>query len=174
MGESYQHQPLHQTTSIFLNTDITQAHANASTFHGDPNRMYTAGGSAGGALALQIANKIVKDPELKSSLKGVAALVPCTAHWDSIPDKYKSKYTAYEDNKKGTPIIDKGSMEIFYEYVHPPLPPFSRSMLLLNQLCQTRQMRPPRPGSLHPPRDGQPQELPSGLLRVLRIRPAAG
>ncbi|SMQ56207.1 unnamed protein product [Zymoseptoria tritici ST99CH_3D7] len=93
------------------------AHANASTIHGDPNKMYTAGGSAGGGLALQIANNITQDPELKSTIKGVAALVPTTAHWDSIPDKYKSKYNSYTENAKGTPIIDKGSMEIFYEHV---------------------------------------------------------
>lgn len=81
--------------------------------------MYTAGGSAGGGLALQIANNITQDPKLKSTIKGVAALVPTTAHWDSIPDKYKSKYNSYTENAKGTPIIDKGSMEIFYEYVFP-------------------------------------------------------
>jgi len=90
------------------------AHKNASSFGGDPNRFYTTGGSAGGALALQIANQILKDSELKSSLKGIAAIVPCTVHMDNIPEKYKSMHTSYEDNKLDAPIIDKESMEIFY------------------------------------------------------------
>lgn len=80
--------------------------------------MYTLGGSAGGALALQAANKIVQDPELKTSLKGIAAQVPCTAHWETVPEKYKSKYKSYEENKSGVPIIDKESMETFYKYVY--------------------------------------------------------
>lgn len=75
------------------------------------------GGSAGGALALQTANQVVKDASLKPSLKGVVALVPCVAHPDSIPDKYKSKYKAYEENATGVPIIDKKSMDTFFQYV---------------------------------------------------------
>lgn len=77
--------------------------------------MYTGGGSAGGALALQTANAVVKDASLKDSLKGVIALVPATIHRTTIPDKYKSKYKAYDDNKTGVPIIDRTSMDIFFE-----------------------------------------------------------
>lgn len=77
--------------------------------------MYTCGGSAGGGLALQIANQIVKDPQYKSSLKGIAAQVPCTTHWENVPEKYKSNYTAYDDNASGVPIIDKATMKTFYE-----------------------------------------------------------
>ncbi|EME86810.1 uncharacterized protein MYCFIDRAFT_49459 [Pseudocercospora fijiensis CIRAD86] len=99
------------------------AHANASSFGGDPNKFYTAGGSAGGALAFQIANQVVQDPELKDSIKGIVAMVPATTHWDSIPEKYKSKHKSYEENKEGTPIIDKKSMEIFFEHLGPKADP---------------------------------------------------
>lgn len=92
-----------------------QAHANASSFGGDPNKFYTIGGSAGGGLAFQIANQVVQDPQLKDSLKGIVGMVPVTTHWASIPEKYKSKHKSYEDNKEGTPIIDMKSMEIFFE-----------------------------------------------------------
>ena len=95
--------------------NCAQAGANASSFKGDANKIYTIGGSAGGALALQIALQVIKDPKLKPSLKGIAAMVPCTSHWDSIPEKYKSKYTAYTDNGVDAPVIDKESMQIFYE-----------------------------------------------------------
>lgn len=92
-----------------------KAGANASSFNGDASKMWTIGGSAGGALALQIALQVIKDPKLKPSLKGIAAMVPATAHWDTIPEKYKSKYTAYKDNEKDAPVIDRESMRIFYE-----------------------------------------------------------
>ena len=68
-------------------------------------------------MALQIALQVIKDSKLKPGLKGIAAMVPCTTHWDSVPEKYASKYTAYKDNEKDVPVIDKESMEIFYKYV---------------------------------------------------------
>lgn len=93
------------------------AHSNASSFGGDPNKMYTIGGSAGGALALQIANAVLQDQSLKSSLKGIAAQVPATTHPDHVPEKYKSMYKSYTDNAKGVPVIDKNSMDIFLEHL---------------------------------------------------------
>ncbi|KAK5712621.1 hypothetical protein LTR17_017874 [Elasticomyces elasticus] len=92
------------------------AHKNASSFHGDPSKIYTIGGSAGGGLALQVANQVLRDSVLKSSLKGIIALVPLTLHKDHVPEKYKDMYTSYKDNAKGTPIIDGESMKIFYEH----------------------------------------------------------
>jgi versiconal hemiacetal acetate esterase len=67
-------------------------------------------------LALQIANRIVKDPSKRDGVRGVAAMVPATLHYDHVPDEYKDMFKAYEDNKTGVPIIDKNSMEIFYKY----------------------------------------------------------
>lgn len=93
------------------------AHDNASSIGGDSNRMYTIGGSAGGALALQICNAVLKDSALKNSMKGVAAMVPCTVNPDNVPEKYKSSYKAMQENEKGVPIIDKNSMDIFYEHL---------------------------------------------------------
>lgn len=78
--------------------------------------MYTIGGSAGGGLALAIANQVVRDPTLKPSLKGIIAMVPTTTHFDNVPSKYESHYTAYKDNAKDAPVIDKDSMDTFYKY----------------------------------------------------------
>lgn len=89
---------------------------NASKFNGDPKKVYTIGGSAGGGLAFQIANQVLRDDKLKDSLKGIVAMAPVTAHWDSIPAKYKDNYTAHKDNEKDAPVIDKESMEIFYKH----------------------------------------------------------
>lgn len=93
------------------------AHDNASSLGGDANKMYTIGGSAGGGLALQICNAVLKDASLKSSMKGVAAMVPTTSHPDHVPDKYKSMYKSYTENAKDVPIIDRNSMDIFYEHL---------------------------------------------------------
>jgi versiconal hemiacetal acetate esterase len=93
---------------------LLQAYKNASSFHGDASKFYTIGGSAGGALAFQIANVVVTDPELKSSLKGIAAMVPATVHPDNVPEKHKSIYKSYTENGKDAPVIDGESMAIFY------------------------------------------------------------
>lgn len=102
--------------AAFLITDCNpkQAMQNAASIGGDPNKFYTIGGSAGGALALQVANRLVKDPATRHRIKGVAALVPCTLHYDHVPEEYKSIHKSYEENKEGVPIIDKESMRIFY------------------------------------------------------------
>jgi len=92
------------------------ARQNATSYGGDPNKFYTIGGSAGGGLALMIANRIVKDSAKRDAIKGVIALVPCTLHWDNVPAEYKDMYRAYDDNKEGVPVIDKESMEIFYKH----------------------------------------------------------
>ncbi|KAL2441696.1 Versiconal hemiacetal acetate esterase [Exophiala dermatitidis] len=92
------------------------AHQNATSIGGDPDKFYTIGGSAGGALALQVANALVKDPSKRNNIKGVAAVVPCTLHWDNVPEEYRSIYKAYEENKENVPIIDKESMEAFYHH----------------------------------------------------------
>lgn len=63
-----------------------------------------------------MANRIVKDPSKRDGIKGVAAIVPCTLHWDNVPAEYQSLYKAYEENKEGVPIIDKNSMKIFYDH----------------------------------------------------------
>ncbi|KAJ9602994.1 hypothetical protein H2200_012289 [Cladophialophora chaetospira] len=92
------------------------AHNNVESYGGDRSLFYTIGGSAGAGLALQMANKIVCHPELRSSLKGVAASNPITTHFDNVPEQYKEMYNSYKENAHGTPIIDKKSMEIFYKY----------------------------------------------------------
>ncbi len=92
------------------------ARQNASSYGGDPNKFYTIGGSAGGGLALQIANRLVKDPSKRDGIRGVAAIVPVALHYDNVPDEYKDMHKSYDENKEGVPIIDKNSMEIFYEH----------------------------------------------------------
>lgn len=97
-----------------------QARRNASSFGGDQSKFFTIGGSAGGGLALSVANQVVKDKKTRSQIQGVVAVVPLTLHWDNVPDEYKSMYKAYEENATNVPVIDRSSMESFYgEFQHP-------------------------------------------------------
>lgn len=110
MGESPREGPYTQMLTYIEAVD------NASKINGDPNKIYTIGGSAGGALALQITNQVLRDPKLKKTIKGIVAMVPLTCHWDNVPSKYASMYKSYEENAKDAPVIDKESMEIFYKH----------------------------------------------------------
>jgi len=92
------------------------AHQNASSFGGDPSKFFTVGGSAGGSLALGVANRLVKDSSKRDMIKGVAAIVPATLHYDNVPEEYKQLYKAYEENATDVPIIDKKSMQTFYHH----------------------------------------------------------
>ena len=102
---------LNETLSVYK-----WAQQNASSFGGDPEKFFSIGGSAGGGLALQVANRLTKNASLEGAIKGVAAIVPVTLHYDHVPEEYKSKYTSYVDNGDGAAIIDKNSMKIFYEH----------------------------------------------------------
>lgn len=42
--------------------------------------------------------------------------MPLTLHPDHVPEEYKSDYKSYTENAEGVPVIDKKSMEQFYEY----------------------------------------------------------
>ncbi|OAL56025.1 carboxylesterase [Pyrenochaeta sp. DS3sAY3a] len=102
---------LQDTLSVF-----TWARANATSFGGDPEKFITIGGSAGGGLALQVANELAKHPETRHHIKGVAAFVPVTLHYANVPEEYKTMYTSYEENAKDVPMIDKNSMDLFFSY----------------------------------------------------------
>jgi versiconal hemiacetal acetate esterase len=87
---------------------------NADKYGGNKSKFYTIGSSAGGCLALTTANKLVENPETRSSIHGVVALVPPTTHPDNVPSEYISMYKPYTENTDNTPIIDRSSMETYF------------------------------------------------------------
>lgn len=93
------------------------AHQNASSYGGDANKFFSIGGSAGGGLALEVANHLVKDSSKRGMIKGVAAIVPCTLHPSHVPEEYKSMYKSYTENAVDAPVINKESMQIFYDHL---------------------------------------------------------
>jgi versiconal hemiacetal acetate esterase len=64
--------------------------------NGDQARYYAVGQSAGGHLALALANKLVALGR-KADIRGVAALAPITTHPARVPSKYEDKYRSFTD-----------------------------------------------------------------------------
>jgi len=87
---------------------------NADKLGGDQSKYFTVGGSAGGGLALTVADQVIKAGE-RSHIQGVIAMVPITAHPTSIPAEFKARYTSYTENSTGVPLIGADSMRIFFE-----------------------------------------------------------
>jgi versiconal hemiacetal acetate esterase len=92
----------------------TKAWNNAKSIGGDQSKVFTIGASAGGGLALTVADQMIKANK-GSQVQGVVAMVPVAAHPESIPSEYKDQYTAYDENGSGVPVIDAESMRIFFE-----------------------------------------------------------
>lgn len=97
-------------------TRTFQARQNAKSYGGDPNKFFTIGGSAGGGLALAVANRVTSNPEKKDGVRGIVAIVPLTLHPKHVPEEYKADFKSYTENAEGVPVIDKKSMDQFYEY----------------------------------------------------------
>lgn len=76
--------------------DRFQAFRNALKLNGDIQRYFVIGQSAGGHLALALANKLV-NLDRQGEVRGIAALVPIAAHPDHIPAEYVDKYRSFKD-----------------------------------------------------------------------------
>ncbi|KAJ8071148.1 hypothetical protein OCU04_001488 [Sclerotinia nivalis] len=88
----------------------------ASELNADPTQTFTIGGSAGGCLALTVANDLIATGK-QDHIKGIVALVPATAHPSSIPAAYKDHYKSYEENASGVPILDRETLNTFFEAI---------------------------------------------------------
>jgi versiconal hemiacetal acetate esterase len=106
--------PPYLLTSFYANTEAVQVYANAETLGGTKSRIFTAGTSAGGSLALLVTDALIQEGK-NSHVKGVITAVPITAHPLSIPEEYKSQYTSYERNGSGVPVADASTLNTFFE-----------------------------------------------------------
>ncbi|KFY76024.1 hypothetical protein V499_04141 [Pseudogymnoascus sp. VKM F-103] len=95
-------------------TAFKWVYANAETLGGTKSRIFTAGTSAGGGLALLVTDALIQEGK-NSHVKGVITAVPITAHPLSIPEEYKSQYTSYEKNGSGVPVADASTLNTFFE-----------------------------------------------------------
>ena len=61
-----------------------------------------------------------RDEGLSPPVTGVNLNAPATVHPDVVPDKYKSVYKAYEQNKNAA-LLDKQAMDFFLgNFLLPP------------------------------------------------------
>lgn len=99
------------------------AYANADALGADQSNYFSVGQSAGGGLALSMANRITANEGARHHIKGCVAVVPVTLHPDNVPSEYQSQHTAYKDNEDA-PVINGDSMRSFYCKLNgpPPLP----------------------------------------------------
>lgn len=85
----------------------------AEQLGGDPQKYFTAGGSAGGGLAISIAERLITEGNA-NRIKGIVAIVPVVLHPSNVPEKFKAVYNSYTENATNVPIIDKSSMDTFF------------------------------------------------------------
>ncbi|PVH95807.1 hypothetical protein DM02DRAFT_632531 [Periconia macrospinosa] len=101
---------------------------NSKDLSGVEGRIFTAGVSAGGGLALGVALKAI-DEGLGDSLVGVVAQVPATIHPDGVPAELKLKYTSKDEHKDHT-IDTADAMRTFWDaFGAPPTDPYASPLL---------------------------------------------
>lgn len=99
------------------------AHSNAHGHGGDPDRMLTAGTSAGGLLAFDVARWAMKHDVLRKTLEGILALVPATVHPDGVPAELQETYkrlASHPDRRGDTVSIDWKSLRTMWAAVDFP------------------------------------------------------
>ncbi|KAL4802217.1 Alpha/Beta hydrolase protein [Aspergillus unguis] len=99
-------------------TVLEWAYANAPSFGGDAERLYTIGSSAGGTLALLAAREIMlgRSKVPGNSLRGVVTVGPVTVHPDNVPSQFQADYKSYTDFGEGAPVITRATMTSFLEF----------------------------------------------------------
>lgn len=95
----------------------SQAHHQAAVWGGDPNRLFTIGTSAGGALALAVARKIGLGHTAlpKNAVNGIVAFNPVLLHPSNVPAQYTPRHTSHNESRDNTPIIDLGALNSFFD-----------------------------------------------------------
>ncbi|PSN65019.1 hypothetical protein BS50DRAFT_555344 [Corynespora cassiicola Philippines] len=102
--------------------------SNAKDLGGIEGKIFTAGTSAGGQLALSLALKAL-DEGLEDSLVGVVAQVPATIHPAAVPENLKSKYTSTNEHAEHT-VNSKSAMQTFWDaFGIPPNDPYASPLL---------------------------------------------
>lgn len=84
---------------------------NAARLGADGSRLLIGGGSAGGALSVQVAYDFVSRGEY-TTIKGLMLMTPflLPLDYDKRGTKYSHLYTSLEENAVDTPLIDKAGV----------------------------------------------------------------
>ncbi|KAH9855502.1 Alpha/Beta hydrolase protein [Lenzites betulinus] len=75
-----------------------------------------AGQSAGAEIVAELAHRGKVDPAFKKHpLTGQALQIPSTVHPDGVPNEYKDRYTAFEQNAEKGILLTSDWMRIYYD-----------------------------------------------------------
>jgi acetyl esterase/lipase len=77
---------------------IVQLAANAAKLGADPKQGFIVGGSSAGGNISAVMALLARDTKLSPPLTGAWLYVPATIHDASMPEKYRSIHTSYEQN----------------------------------------------------------------------------
>ncbi|KAF2638756.1 hypothetical protein P280DRAFT_454825 [Massarina eburnea CBS 473.64] len=100
----------------------------AKELGGVEGKVFTAGVSAGGNLALGMALRAI-DEGLGDNLVGVIAEVPATVHPAAVPVEFKSKYTSMVEHKDHTIDTDSAMLAFWGAFGAPPTDPYASPLL---------------------------------------------
>ncbi|ESZ92801.1 hypothetical protein SBOR_6817 [Sclerotinia borealis F-4128] len=104
---------------VMLDDSVTAyewAYDHSSELGADPTQTFTIGASAGGGLALTVANDLIAAGK-RNHIQGIVAMVPVAAHPTSVPAAYKLHYQSYNENAADVPIINLETMDTFFAAV---------------------------------------------------------
>ena len=88
---------------------------NAASLGARSGPIVIMGKSAGGALTLGVALKLI-DGGRGSDVLGVVPCQPLTIHPDAVPEEFKLRYTAYEENAENTVNTRKAMYALYSGY----------------------------------------------------------
>lgn len=92
------------TSGLISMTDKIQAHERADPLGADRKRCVIWGGSAGGALAVSVAYRLVSSGQ-KGKLAGLVAVEPMCLYPDACPTQYKHLHRSYIENGGPVPLV---------------------------------------------------------------------
>ncbi|KAK1225764.1 hypothetical protein PQX77_011283 [Marasmius sp. AFHP31] len=106
--------------------------SNPEKFSASLKKGFIVGGqSAGGNLTAVLSHLARDDSFFKDKpLTGQLLQIPAVVHFDAVPEKFKSLYRSYEQNKDA-PILNRSNIEDFYALYKPVATDTKFSPLLL-------------------------------------------
>jgi acetyl esterase/lipase len=84
--------------------------ANPSKLGADPRQGFIVGGTSAGGNIAAVVTVLARDEKLSTPVTGTWLNIPVTIHSDAVPEKYRSEYGSYEQNKDAA-ILDKKALE---------------------------------------------------------------
>ncbi|KAF2669342.1 alpha/beta-hydrolase [Microthyrium microscopicum] len=107
---------------------------NSESLGGTPGKAFIAGASAGGGSSFGLALRLIDDGR-KDEVVGIVGEVPCLIHPDAVPEKWRSKYTSYDEHAEHT-VNTNSAMRAFWDAYGSPAKDKYANPLLHDRLAE--------------------------------------